>query len=1066
MTNYSLNKIIIILFFWLIAIASAQILTNAQTISFHKSYPLGSIAFSAIQTADSGYISAGKNQQNSIILKTDKKGIVQWFKSIETDNPVHRIYPVTPTLDNNYLVVYSIQKEINNEDIHLLKLDKLGDTLWTKTYGDSRREFAYSVHELSNRDVLIIFGIQELFAVKKVGLIRTNDMGELIWRKEFFLNKISGEPFHNILLSDGSLLITGQKKIVKFNADFDSLWAVETDFTIRSISASNDGSFIAAGLLIVKFDKEGIPEWTFNPGGEVICGNITSDKGFIFASTKVNITFLTKLDSVGSKLWERQMDSYYNSISQTNDDGYILAGIKNSTYTLTKTESTGSYRQLIITKPKGGEVYYPYDRVTITWDFVEVNSIDIYFSPDSGLTWTEIVKNFSAHWRQYIWKVPNILSDNYFIRIIDSDNPFIVDENFIPFKIVYNYALELVFPNGGEILATYSENVILWNCRSVEFVDIYLSTDNGLSWNVIISGYEAILQIFNWLFLVNSDSCLIKIVDSNDDSSFDISDSTFKVRIYQEYDFIAIKEVLMWVGNNGNGSHDPRTDGNGFYWPGGINATKSAIFQDGLLFGGKFNGEIRVNGNTHRQGMMPGILLEGNQPDDPFKTEYKVFKIRKNWELLPPGFERDKYEYDYNNWPGELGAPFIDNDHDGIYTKGIDEPKFIGDEVLYYVNHSNDSARSVFTYGSPPVALEFKTTVWGYNSDNWLKDGVFKKYRIINKTGSEIKDMYLSYWADDDLGDANDDFVGCDTTLNLAYTWNAKNNDGIYGTPTPAVGHMIVQSPLIKSVASDSARYQNGWIKGYKNLGMTSFAPIHKHISLINDFPFGIYEGTLQAYNIMQGLKNKGDSQIDPLTGEPTVYGLPGDPETGTGWYEGEGWSGGPFAGDRRYSINSGAFNMAPGDTQEIVIAIFMAQGSDHKNSVTQLKEKAKFFQKFYDTDMVTKVENERMVPLEFILYQNYPNPFNPTTKIKFSIPSAGSPLSRGARGVLVTLKVFDILGREVTTLINEQKSSGVYEVEFSVGSFGDGSNMASGVYFYQLRINDFVSTKKMVLLR
>ena len=55
----------------------------------------------------------------------------------------------------------------------------------------------------------------------------------------------------------------------------------------------------------------------------------------------------------------------------------------------------------------------------------------------------------------------------------------------------------------------------------------------------------------------------------------------------------------MWMGNNGMGSHDPRTDGSGFYWPGGESATIAAIFADGLVWGGKVNGEIRVNGSTY-----------------------------------------------------------------------------------------------------------------------------------------------------------------------------------------------------------------------------------------------------------------------------------------------------------------------------------------------------------------------------------------------------------------------------------------------------------------------------------
>jgi hypothetical protein len=99
--------------------------------------------------------------------------------------------------------------------------------------------------------------------------------------------------------------------------------------------------------------------------------------------------------------------------------------------------------------------------------------------------------------------------------------------------------------------------------------------------------------------------------------------------------------------------------------------------------------------------------------------------------------------------------------------------------------------------------------------------------------------------------------------------------------------------------------------------------------------------------------------------------------------------------------------------------------------------------------DIVSDVENE-FQPLAFQLEQNYPNPFNPSTKISYSIPQEGD----------VTLKIYDVLGNELATLINEEKPAGVYEVEF------DASNLSSGIYFYKLTASSFVETKKMTVLK
>jgi hypothetical protein len=100
--------------------------------------------------------------------------------------------------------------------------------------------------------------------------------------------------------------------------------------------------------------------------------------------------------------------------------------------------------------------------------------------------------------------------------------------------------------------------------------------------------------------------------------------------------------------------------------------------------------------------------------------------------------------------------------------------------------------------------------------------------------------------------------------------------------------------------------------------------------------------------------------------------------------------------------------------------------------------------------------------PKTFLLNQNYPNPFNPSTTIRFSIPSV---TQNGVEGSLVTLRVYDVLGNEVATLVNEDLPAGEYEVEFPCHSC-ENRNLTSGIYFYQLNAGEFVQTKKMVFLK
>ena len=106
-----------------------------------------------------------------------------------------------------------------------------------------------------------------------------------------------------------------------------------------------------------------------------------------------------------------------------------------------------------------------------------------------------------------------------------------------------------------------------------------------------------------------------------------------------------------------------------------------------------------------------------------------------------------------------------------------------------------------------------------------------------------------------------------------------------------------------------------------------------------------------------------------------------------------------------------------------------------------------------------TENENGILHPDEFHLYQNFPNPFNPSTKIKFTIAPPNLPEGEDFKKVI--LKVYDVLGNEVAELLNEYKSVGNYEVEFSASE-----KIPSGVYFYRLTAGNYSSTKKMLLLR
>ncbi len=125
--------------------------------------------------------------------------------------------------------------------------------------------------------------------------------------------------------------------------------------------------------------------------------------------------------------------------------------------------------------------------------------------------------------------------------------------------------------------------------------------------------------------------------------------------------------------------------------------------------------------------------------------------------------------------------------------------------------------------------------------------------------------------------------------------------------------------------------------------------------------------------------------------------------------------------------MSSGAEDLTvnPGDTQRIVMCQLIARGTNNLNSVTKLKQLSDVAINFYNTNFTIGIKQiSTEIPTKFSLSQNYPNPFNPVTKIKFDIPRW-----RGEGGWTTTLRVYDITGREIQTLINEKLQPGTYEI-------------------------------------
>ncbi len=159
---------------------------------------------------------------------------------------------------------------------------------------------------------------------------------------------------------------------------------------------------------------------------------------------------------------------------------------------------------------------------------------------------------------------------------------------------------------------------------------------------------------------------------------------------------------------------------------------------------------------------------------------------------------------------------------------------------------------------------------------------------------------------------------------------------------------------------------------------------------------------------------------------------------------------------DQRILLSSGPFSMAAGDTQDVWYAIIGARGSSHDNAVVVLKDMAASVRSAFDNLLIVGIrEGSVPRPGDVVLTQNYPNPFNSSTMISYQ-------LSMNAKA---ELRIYNLLGQEVRTLVNGHQNAGVHEATWD-GLDNFGRALASGVYVYRLEEGGQVRTRKLVLLK
>ncbi len=475
-----------------------------------------------------------------------------------------------------------------------------------------------------------------------------------------------------------------------------------------------------------------------------------------------------------------------------------------------------------------------------------------------------------------------------------------------------------------------------------------------------------------------------------------------------------INNLTTWVRSDGY--HYPVVDGS---WNGTFPKGKAGVvFSEGILWGGIVNDGVspflRVGGSTHSVGNTAGAILtdeSGNvlgveDPDDPSVRPYRVrfdwvtdnlrddaanFFLIPEDEVTETQIEeiRTQYELDWNKWPGEKGAPYEEingvygyqpatwNESEGNWNDDGDIPGISGaDQTLWIVYNDLDSVKTQSNYGCPPIGLEVQETYWAYSKYFSLKNVVFKRVRMIytgtteTPSSATIDSMYIVQWSDPDLGTYHNDFVGCDTSLDLGYVYNGHDFDIRYlmegFSIPPAGGYALLQGPIeYTGDPLDSAFFNFEWRYGYRNLSMSAFTFFGAGT------PWGDPYYYLRWYNVMRGCRGVPEfPACDPFldeNGNPTHFELAGDPVTGTGDLDGHPTDANPMRfppGDRRLVMVTGPFEMARGDTQEVVIVLSGAFGIDYLHSVGALRGTVEQAQLSWESGLTDFGPNAELVEL------------------------------------------------------------------------------------------------------
>lgn len=673
--------------------------------------------------------------------------------------------------------------------------------------------------------------------------------------------------------------------------------------------------------------------------------------------------------------------------------------------------------------------------------------------------------------------------------------PFAVNDTFYT---TFNDSLNFFILSGS---TTAGNPNFLINDNDPNGNDIIIDTAiyNGLGVFSIVTDtitstlYRSIINYLPQLNYYGIDSFQYIIKDNGAPIMYDTAMVYFKVK-HQEFEQLDLNNINARLGLYGL-FQDVSNGLPAFEVPKRTNQNDpkyTTIFAANLWIAGKHQDSVFANCETYGNSLASNNFYtsfasrSGPIMDTAFYQEYdykwdRLWKItnndinyhRNNWNNT--GYQAiDVIE----NWPAHGDttkgqayylAPFIDNNGDGIYNPyDGDYPKIKGQQAVYFIY--NDVRAISGSGGSMNTEVHYMAYAYNCPSDSAINNTIFLDYTIYNRSNLTYDSTYIGMWADLDIGNYGDDYVGCDVARSTFYGYNGDANDeGAYGLYPPAQGVTFLKgakqdndgidnpfTPIIQNVLDSSGTPYAGLGTGFgdgiidnEHWGMEHF--IYYNNSGGNQ---GDPQSETEYYNYLKGFYRDSTQFLWGGIGGtvPAKYTVPGDSDPlwyGTGgivatpatWSE--TWAG----GDRRGMGSTGPFTFEPGSSIEITLAFVF--GRDYQTTGAQagvivMQERIDSIRSYYLTDFVSvcggtlnisrkeKKENSLLV---------YPNPFNNEITINYNLQNSSA-----------TLTIYNLIGKKIMIQNIDQKTSTI-----------DLSKHPNGIYFVTITDGHNRVSKKVI---